>query len=184
MSARRVLACVIATSALVAGCGSDTEGSSVSKVTEYTEPSVSTPRTTPIRPPTTTTTPSSVPPTTTTAGPPPGAEVLPPENGYAFIQSKSGKTRCQISTSEVGCESQFTNPPDVDGEPANGVNLTADGQIRWLVGNLGDIPAVTLDYKTYWAQGWTIEAGEDGTRFTNDRTRHGMLVAVEKVDTF
>jgi hypothetical protein len=49
---------------------------------------------------------------------------------------------------------------------------------------LGDIPAVTLDYRTYSAVGWTIEAREDGTRFTNDRTRHGMTLAVDGVKTF
>ena len=67
---------------------------------------------------------------------------------------------------------------------ANGVRLTADGEVSWLVGNLGDIPAVTLDYRTYSAVGWTIDAGEDGTRFTNDRTGHGMIVAVEGVQAF
>ena len=53
-----------------------------------------------------------------------------------------------------------------------------------MVGNLGAIPAVTLDYRTYSALGWTIEATRDGTRFTNDRTGHGMFVAVEGVETF
>ena len=176
----------VAVAAAVAGCGADrSDGSSVTKITEYTEPSTSTSRST------TTTTPSTTTPTTTTTttsstttGPPPGAEQLPTENGYAFFQTKSGRTRCQISTAEVGCEAQFTAPPDVDGVPANGVRLTPDGQTRWVVGNLGDIPAVTLDYRTYWAQGWTVEAREDGTRITNDRTRHGMTVAVEKVETF
>jgi hypothetical protein len=52
------------------------------------------------------------------------------------------------------------------------------------VGNLGDIPAITLDYKTYSAVGWTIEASEDGTRFTNIGTGHGMVIAVEGVQAF
>jgi len=72
----------------------------------------------------------------------------------------------------------------VDGVPANGVRVTANGVVSWLVGNLGDIPAVTLDYRTYSAVGWTIEAREDGTRFTNDRTGHGMNVAIEGVQEF
>ena len=54
----------------------------------------------------------------------PGAQVLPPENGYVFIETKSGKTRCQLNTEEVGCEAQFTNPPVLDGVPANGVRVT------------------------------------------------------------
>jgi hypothetical protein len=173
--------------AALAGCGTDrSDGSSVTKITEYTEPSTSTSRPTQTTPSTTTTTTTTSPTSTpsTTMSPPPGAEELPTENGYAFFQTKSGRTRCQISVTEVGCEAQFTAPPEVDGVPANGVRLTPDGQTRWLVGNLGDIPAVTLDYRTYWTQGWTIEASEDGTRITNDRTRHGMTVAVEKVETF
>ena len=67
--------------------------------------------------------------------------------------------------------------PTASGSPPNGT-------VEWLVGNLGDIPVVTLDYRTYHAVGWTIEAAEDGTRFTNDRTGHGMVVAVEGVQAF
>jgi hypothetical protein len=52
------------------------------------------------------------------------------------------------------------------------------------LGNLGAIPAVPIDYKTYDAQGWTIVASEAGTRFTNAKTGHGMFVSVEKVNTF
>lgn len=184
----RLVVTVVVVAAALAGCGTDrSDGSSVTKITEYTEPTTSTSRSTHTTTPstttmTTTTSPTSTPSTAT--GPPPGAEELPTENGYTFFQTKSGRTRCQISAAEVGCEAQFTAPPDVDGVPANGVQLTPDGQTRWVVGNLGDIPAVTLDYRTYWTQGWTVEAREDGTRITNDRTRHGMTVSVEKVETF
>jgi hypothetical protein len=114
----------------------------------------------------------------------PRAEVLPPQNGYVFIETKSGKTRCQLNEEEVGCEAQFTNSPVLDGGRANGVRLTSQGQITWLVGNLGDIPVVTLDYRMYSAVGWTINADEDGTRFTNDRTGHGMTVSVDSVQAF
>jgi hypothetical protein len=147
------------------------------------EPTVQTPR-----PSRSTAVPSSPPgpaptaPTATAA--PPGSDTLAPQNGYVFIETKSGLTRCQISTSEVGCESQFQNAPVVDGAPANGVRLTADGQVQWILGNLGDIPTVPLDYKTYRALGWTIAASADGTRFTNDGTGHGMVVRTEGVQTF
>jgi hypothetical protein len=113
-----------------------------------------------------------------------GATQLEPKNGYVFVQTKSGKTRCQISSREVGCESEFTNSPIVDGAPANGVRVSTGGQIHWMLGDLGDIPAVTLDYRSYRALGWTIDAGTDGTRFTNDASGHGMVVAVEGVQTF
>ncbi len=101
-----------------------------------------------------------------------------------FIQTKTGKTRCQLDEQEVGCESDFTNAPVIDGNTAHGVRLTADGELSWVVGNLGDIPAVTLDYRTYSAVGWTIEADENGTRFTNDGTGRGMVISVEGVESF
>jgi hypothetical protein len=78
----------------------------------------------------------------------------------------------------------FANPPVKDGIPAYGVTVSSDGDMRWLAGNLGDIPVVTLDYRTYEAQGWTIAAAAPGGRFTNDRTGHGMFVSVDKVNTF
>jgi hypothetical protein len=72
----------------------------------------------------------------------------------------------------------------MEGTHANGVSVTAAGAVRWVVGNLGDIPVVTLDYRTYSAQGWTVVATTGGTRFTNDRTGHGMFVSIEKVESF
>jgi len=181
MTARWTLAVVLTLAAVLAGCQTSITGTPVINPTEPTEPSFPTSR--PTRP-------TAAPPTTVTSAPPsttvaaPGAQVLPPENGYVFIETKSGKTRCQLNTEEVGCEAQFTNPPVLDGVPANGVRVTANGEVSWLVGNLGDIPVVTLDYRTYSAVGWTIDAREDGTRFTNDRTGHGMNVAIDGVQAF
>jgi hypothetical protein len=160
----QVAGCALAVGALLAGCQSTVPGRPTTQAGSPTEPSFSTPR----------------PPTG-----PPGAQVLPTESGgYSFIVTKSGQTRCQIDVTAVGCEAQFTNAPKVDGEQANGVETTADGKTRWLVGNLGDPPVVTLDYRTYSAQGWTIVASESGTRFTNDRTYHGMVVTLEKVEFY
>lgn len=110
--------------------------------------------------------------------------MLQPRNGVVFIQTKSGRTRCQLDQHEVGCEAAFTNAPEVRGSPANGVRLSAGGQISWVLGNLGNIPAVTLDYRTYSAVGWTIDANASGTRFTNDSTGRGMVVSVEGVEGF
>ena len=176
MKARAVLACALAAGALLAGCQSGTPGTPVTSPESPTEPSFPTSR--PTRPT------AAPPPPSTTTAPAPGAEVLPPENGYVFIETKSGQTRCQLNEDEVGCEAQFTNTPMQDGVRTNGVRLTADGAVDWIVGNLGDRPVVTLDYRTYRALGWTIVAAEDGTRFTNDRTGHGMFVSIEKVDVY
>jgi hypothetical protein len=179
--ARTAPACVLVSVAILAGCHNTTSGTPVGSPPSGTEPSF--PTSHPTRP-------TAAPPSTINPPPPssptraPGGEVLPPANGYVYIETKSGKTRCQLDESEVGCESQFTNPPSMDGMPANGVRITADGTLSWIVGNLGDIPVVTLDYRTYQAVGWTIVATEDGTRFTNDATRHGMVVATSGVQSF
>lgn len=173
--------CLVAAGATaVAGCGSTVDGRPVAAPgAGPTEPSFPTDR--PLPPP------QPTQPTLAPTSPqgPSGAIPLPPnENGYVFIETKSGKTRCQIASDSVGCEAQFTNSPMTEGERANGVSITADGAVQWVLGNLGAIPTVTIDYRTYEAQGWTIAADVAGTRFTNDRTGHGMFVSIDKVDTF
>ena len=116
---------------------------------------------------------------------PSGAIPLPSDDsGHVFIETKSGQTRCQIDSDSVGCEAPFTNSPMRDGERTNGINITASGDVQWVLGNLGDIPTVTIDYQTYDAAGWTIAASESGTRFTNEHTGHGMFVSIENVETF
>ena len=117
--------------------------------------------------------------------PPAGSEALAPnEAGYVYIETKSGKTRCQISNDTVGCESDFTDAPTVDGEQATGVEVSASGSNRWVVGNLGAMPTTTIDYASYDAVGWTIDADSTGTRFTNDETGHGMFISTEAVEFF
>jgi hypothetical protein len=171
---------LLCSAALVAGCATTIDGNPVASRGSPTEPSFETTR--PTRtPPTTNPTPSPPPPT----GQQPGATTLTPdESGYVFIETKSGKTRCQISEADVGCEAEFENSIEVNGMPANGVKITAEGSMTWVVGNLGNIPAVTLDYQTYRAVGWTITAASDGTRFTNDETGHGMFINTSGVEVF
>jgi hypothetical protein len=126
-------------------------------------------------------------PTTPATPTPPfggGQTLAPSDSGYVYIETKSGQTRCQLNAQTVGCESDFTNPPVVNGEPANGVEVTASGSVRWIAGNLGDIPTVPLDYAIYHAVGWTIDASADGTRFTNDGTSHGLFISTEGVKVF
>lgn len=167
---------------LAAGCSSTVDGNPVASpgagapepTYPKTRPSVPSPTAKPPRP--------SAPASPTA---PAGAIPLPPDhNGYVFIETKSGQTRCQINAENVGCEAEFTNSPIRDGERANGVNVTASGDVQWVVGNLGDIPTVKIDYRTYDAAGWTIAATQSGTRFTNNGTGHGMFVSVEHVETF
>jgi hypothetical protein len=176
-----LLVALLASLELVSGCSSVIDGKPIATPgTGPTEPSFPTTRSSPTPSPTT---PSSPTPASPTA--PAGAIPLPPDNnGYVFIETKSGVTRCQINKDSVGCEAAFTNSPLQDGEHANGVSVTSTGSVQWVLGNLGAIPTVTIDYKTYAAQGWTINASSDGTRFTNDHTGHGMFVSVDKVNTF
>jgi hypothetical protein len=174
MSATAVLA-----AALLAGCDSTTPGNPKSALPsgETSATSTPTPSQKAIRP-------VPVSPIPVPSAVPPTAQALAPQNGYVFIATKSGQTRCQLSKTEVDCESAFTNPPKVNGENANGVRVTADGKLSWVVGNLGAIPTVTLDYQTYSAVGWTILAGAEGTRFTNAGTGHGMFVSTAGVKAF
>lgn len=133
---------LLASPMLIDGCSSIIEGKPVKVPTGLSFP---TPRLTP--PPTRSphTAPSSAPVSPTL---PAGAIPLPPDqNGYVFIENKSGVTRCQISTTNVGCEAPFTHSPIQNGEHANGVNITANGSVQWVLGNLGAIPTVTVDYK-------------------------------------
>ena len=178
---------LLAGALLLSGCSSIIEGKPVaSPGAGPTEPSFPTPRLTPPSTPPATTSPSPAPPTTPASPTPPAGAVplKPDQNGYVFIETKSGLTRCQINKESVGCEAPFTHSPLQDGEHANGVSITAGGTVNWVLGNLGAIPTVTIDYKTYDAQGWTIIATADGTRFTNEQTRHGMFVSIDKVSTF
>lgn len=184
-----LLAALLAGPMLASGCSSPIEGKPVATPgTGPTEPTFPTPRPSSTVPsPPSTTSASPGPPPSTPASPtaPAGAIPLPPDhNGYVFIETKSGLTRCQINKDSVGCEAPFTNSPLQDGEHANGVSITAGGSVQWVLGNLGAIPTVTIDYKTYDAQGWTINASPAGTRFSNNRTGHGMFVSVDKVNTF
>lgn len=167
----------------VSGCSSIVDGKPVATPgTGPTEPTFPTPRPSTAAPAPTSAVPG--PPAGPTT-PPAGVIPLPPDhNGYVFIETKTGLTRCQINKDTVGCEAAFTNSPLQDGEHANGVSISASGNVQWVLGNLGAIPTVTIDYKIYAAQGWTIDATADGTRFTNDHTRHGMFVSVDKVNTF
>jgi hypothetical protein len=184
-----LLAALLAGPMLASGCSSIIEGKPVATPgTGPTEPTFPTPRpsnTVPSPPSTTSTSPGPSPSIPGSPTAPAGAIPLPPDqNGYVFIETKSGLTRCQINKDSVGCEAPFTNSPLQDGEHANGVSISSGGSVQWVLGNLGAIPTVTIDYKTYAAQGWTINATTDGTRFTNDHTGHGMFVSIDKVNTF
>ena len=181
-----LLSPVLVSPMLIDGCSSTIEGRPVAAPgAGPVEPTFPTPRPTTSSPAPTASPAPGLPTMPANPTAPAGAIPLPPDqNGYVFIETKSGTTRCQINKDTVGCEAPFTNSPMQDGEHANGVSVDSRGKVQWVLGNLGAIPTVTIDYKTYAAQGWTINATTDGTRFTNDQTGHGMFVSIEKVNTF
>lgn len=190
--ARAGVAAGLLLTALLAGCSSTVDGaatcpgcgSGAEPEFPTTRPTTSTPATSTPATSTPATT-SSQSPTTSSPEQPAGGQTLEPNaNGYVYIETKSGITRCQISANTVGCESAFTDSPIIGGEHANGVEVSASGSNRWVLGNLGAMPTTAIGYDTYRAVGWTIVAGSDGTRFTNDDTGHGMFVSIERVDFF
>ncbi|BBY98901.1 hypothetical protein [Mycolicibacterium fallax] len=186
-NSRLALAGVSVVVAALTGCSTVIDGTpSCPGCGINAEPEFRTPRPSATPPPVTAAPSSAVPsPAPGPTAPAPGAQTLPAdESGYVFIQTKSGQTRCQLNATEVGCESQFSNAPTVEGGQANGVSVTSGGALRWVLGNLGAIPAVTLDYATYRAVGWTIVADSTGTRFTNDGTGRGMTVSTEGAEAF
>ena len=175
-------ACLL--TALVAGCSTTTEGVAICPgCGTDAEPAFPTTRPSTTAPSTPPTSASSV-PTTTTQRPTGGTVLAPNANGYVYIETRSGLTRCQISADTVGCESEFTDSPTIDGQPANGVEISAGGSNRWVLGNLGAMPTTAIDYDTYQAVGWTIVADSTGTTFTNDGTGHGMFISTEAVEFF
>lgn len=117
-----------------------------------------------------------------------------------FVITASGDVRCRIDTDsvdEVTCQSQggigFSQAPlfpEFDDARGNLAIVSAAGEFSW---NLGDISSqgddVTLDVRldrdqTYHLLGWTIVTARDGTRFTSDRTGHGMFVSIDNVYSF
>ena len=106
MTARLMTASLLAAGALLAGCQSTVPGQPKHNAANPTEPSFSDATADPVDRPLRRRRVSAP-----TAAPTP-AEALPSENGWSFIETKSGKTRCQLSREEVGLRGavhQFTD---------------------------------------------------------------------------
>ena len=164
-------AVLIAATGLVLGCATTIDGQLVVNPVQATQPSFASPP--PIRTP---------PPTTPPSGFP--QELDPDAKDSVYIEAELGKTHCRITRADVQCESQFAHSPLIGPRRANNVYVSADGAMRWLVGNLVVIPAVKVDERIYYTLGWTIVATTENTRFTNDRTGHGMSVSIDEVSTY
>ncbi len=125
------------------------------------------------------------------AAPPAGAE------SSVYVRTESGATRCLVMADDTGhgggpsvaCEHTAGFPQAPIGPAGTRLQLavvTGSGAFRWMDGNIGGgDDDIVLSYgRIYRLQGWTILPGFDGTRFTNDETRHGMFVSVENVASF
>jgi serine/threonine protein kinase, bacterial len=127
--------------------------------------------------------------------PPPSATPAPPRepalvalpttpSGSAWVKTRSGKTACQITAKDVGCQVEWSVPTPMN---ANGVRTARDGNWDWVSGDMPDDESsfTTLAYgTTYRALGWTVSPTSEGTTFTNDATKHGMYVSVLGVQPF
>lgn len=189
MRARFAPAMVAGCCALLAGCSATVSGNGagVTVIRGGVGPGIATPAPATPAPVTTTTTTAPVTSSAPASGAAATAIALPENgNGFTFIQTRSGRTRCQISATSAGCQLVFDQPrPRTEsGDEANGVNVTSDGSLSYVLGNLGAIDPETLDYKTYTARGWFIVANEYGTAFTHRTTGHGMVVSSRGAEAF
>lgn len=117
---------------------------------------------------------------------PPGIPLTPNDQGYVRVETKSGSLRCSVASQLVACQTSAGNwHPRPNGLPYHVASVTADGEFHWVDADLGALDGrVTMDSPAYSAQGWTIVATSNGTKFTNDRTGHGMSVSDQTVEPF
>ena len=55
-----------------------------------------------------------------------------------FVLTRSGKTACQITYVDVGCQVEFAiRTPLKYGMPANGVTISPSGEWDWLTDDIG-----------------------------------------------
>ncbi len=112
------------------------------------------------------------------------------------VRTQSGNTRCLVWPGSVVCQylPGFAQAP-VDTVGGSGIHwdiavVTSAGAFKWDNANIPGTPEVmandvVLNYgQTYHLNGWTILPTEDGTRFTNDGTGHGMFVSIANVSSF
>ncbi|OBB10251.1 hypothetical protein A5761_28035 [Mycolicibacterium setense] len=113
-------------------------------------------------------------------------QILPTgPHGVSYVRTESGRMLCGIEGDHVNCTVQFVNPPlSIAGDISNSVSLNENGTFTYLAADLGviDPPHLIRYGQTYIVNGWAVEAFDDGTRFTNNRTNEGFWVSVLDVD--
>lgn len=117
---------------------------------------------------------------------PPMTSLAPNNQGYVRVETRSQSIRCSVTSELVACQTTADNwPSRPDGRPFHAASVTANGEFHWVEADLGALEGrVTMDSRTYSAQGWTIVAGSQNATFTNDHTNHGMSVSDQAVKPF
>lgn len=103
----------------------------------------------------------------------------------AKVNTQTPPMLCEIGSDDaepgigpnVICQGRFVQA----GADEDQAFVTASGQFSYRTANIGvgynHAPFDTLvPEQTYHIQGWTVVADDDGIRFTNDGTGHGMFV--------
>ncbi|MGV9803092.1 hypothetical protein ACWDTP_34060 [Mycobacterium sp. NPDC003449] len=106
----------------------------------------------------------------------------PDSSGNVYISTAAG-LRGIVASDWLGVEAPFTCPPTIDGYRADGVRITTDGALEWIVGNIGNIPVVELAPGAYNAVGWSLVVTYDGSlEVTNASTGRTVAVSLYSVE--
>ncbi len=118
---------------------------------------------------------------------PSGPVVLAPNaQGYVRVQTAAHTIRCSLTIDLVACQSSIANwPRHPDGTPFAAVSVTVAGDFETVDADLGQLAGlITLQDRTYTAQGWSFSARDTGVEFTNRRSGHGMNLSEDGVRSF
>ncbi|WP_396908325.1 hypothetical protein [Mycolicibacterium sp.] len=103
-------------------------------------------------------------------------------HGLVYIAT-SAIFRAMVTNDFVGCEADFTGAPPVDGYQPTGVRVEPDGNLTWILGNLGHLPVVTLAEGNYTALDWAIAVDADGgLTLTNTKTRKAFSISAKHAE--
>lgn len=109
----------------------------------------------------------------------------PNDRGYVRIEVPSTSVDCSITAELVACQRFSGVWHDENGQVRHTVSITTGGEFHWVNADLGELQGrVALGFHTYAAQGWTIVAGPDETRFVDGHSGHGMTVDTAHVTPF
>ena len=122
-----------------------------------------------------------------------------------YVITQSGKVQCVLYDSYPGTDSRYGGTMIVPsgsivmcearrgggfGPGRQFAIVDAGGNFSFQccasgLGGSSPIDFLTMAYgQNYNLKGWTISANQDGTRFTNNATGHGMFVSIENVYGF